>query len=173
MTNERLRDAVNRAGLTLVELAREVGVDPKTIERWINQGRMPYPKHRAKIAILLQESEAYLWPLSHGVDRRARLWESEVVRFYPRRAEIPREMWERLLREAGHRIDILVYAGLFFPEQMPTLATTLCDKVAEGVEVRLLMARPDGEQVARRGEEEGIGDVVQGRVRNALSFFRL
>lgn len=171
MTNERLRDAVNRAGLTLAELAHEVGVDPKTIERWINQGRMPYPKHRAKIATLLQESEAYLWPQSHGVDRRARLWESEVVRFYPRRAEIPREMWQRLLREAEHRIDILVYAGLFFPEQMPTLAATLCDKVHEGVEVRLLMARPDGAQVARRGVEEGIGDVVRGRVQNALSFF--
>jgi transcriptional regulator with XRE-family HTH domain len=171
MTNERLRDAMIRAGVTPADLAREVGVDPKTVERWTSQGRLPYPKHRNRAAALLGESEAYLWPQAVTGERRAQLSESEVVRFYPRRAEIPRDTWERLLRASQSRVDILVYAGLFFPEQMPTLAATLCEKVTEGVQVRILMARPDGEQVARRGQEEGIGDVVQGRVRNALSFF--
>jgi transcriptional regulator with XRE-family HTH domain len=171
MANERLRDALNRAGLSADELAGEVGVDPKTIERWISKGRLPYPKHRSRVAAVLAESESYLWPQAVAGERRVQLSESEVLRFYPRRAEIPRETWQRLLRAAQHRVDILVYAGLFFPEQMPTLATTLCNKVTEGVKVRLLMARPDGEQVALRGQEEGIGDVVQGRVRNALSFF--
>jgi transcriptional regulator with XRE-family HTH domain len=171
MANERLRDALNHVGLTVGELAAEVGVDPKTIERWIGRGRLPYPKHRSKVAALLQVGEAYLWPQTATGERRSQLSESELMRFYPRRAEIPRETWQLLLGGAQQRIDILVYAGLFFPEQMPTLAATLCDKVAEGVQVRLLMARPDGEQVARRGQEEGIGDVVQGRVRNALSFF--
>lgn len=171
MANERLRDAVNRAGITPGDLAREVGVDPKTIERWISQDRLPYPKHRTRMATVLDESESYLWPLAVSGERRAQLSESEVVRFYPRRAEISRDIWQRLLSGANHRIDILVYAGLFFPEAMPTLASILCDKVTAGAEVRILMARPDGEQVALRGREEGIGDVVQGRVRNALSFF--
>ncbi len=171
MPNERLRDALNRAGVTMPDLAREVGVDPKTIERWVSKGRMPYPRHRSRMAAVLHESEGYLWPEAGGADHRALRTDSEVVRFYPRRAEISRDTWQRLLSQANQRIDVLVYAGLFFPEQLPALAATLCDKVQGGAEVRILMARPDGAQVARRGVEEGIGDVVQGRVRNALSFF--
>lgn len=172
MPNERLRDALNRAGLTMPDLAREVGVDPKTIERWVSKGRLPYPRHRSRMAAVLRESEGYLWPETGGANEvRAARTEAEVVRFYPRRAEISRETWQRLLSKATERIDVLVYAGLFFPEQLPALATTLCEKVQAGAEVRILMARPDGAQVARRGMEEGIGDVVQGRVRNALSFF--
>jgi len=60
-------------------------------------------------------------------ERRAQLSESEVVRFYPRRAEIPRETWQRLLSTAAHRIDILVYAGLFFPEQLPQILGDLLE----------------------------------------------
>ncbi len=171
MPNERLRESLNRAGVAIQDLAFDIGVDPKTIERWMSQDRLPYPKHRSRVAAILRESEIYLWPKAVTGERRAQLSESELVRFYPRRAEIPREIWQRLLSEASQRIDILVYAGLFFPEQLPTLAATLCAKVSAGVEVRILMARPDGEQIVRRGLEEGIGDAVKGRVRNALSFF--
>ncbi|MGF1600080.1 MAG: XRE family transcriptional regulator [Acidimicrobiales bacterium] len=172
MANERLRDALSGAGLVVQDIAAELGVDPKTVERWITQDRLPYPRHRQRLAARLRESESYLWPTSVSDDRRAELSMSELVRVYPRRAEVLREGWTRLIESAVRRIDVLVYAGLFFPEQQPELAQILCDKVKAGSHVRLLMARPDGEQVLRRGMEEGIGDAVVARVRNALSFYR-
>ena len=35
MTNERLRIALDRAGLTNEAVARSTGVDPKTVQRWL------------------------------------------------------------------------------------------------------------------------------------------
>lgn len=172
MANERLRDALHSAGLVPQDIAAEVGVDPKTVERWITRSRLPYPKHRSRVAAVLRESESYLWPDALPEERRAEVSESELVRIYPRRAEISRDLWKRLIEGASRRIDVLVYAGLFFPEQQPDLAQVLCDKVRGGAHVRLLMARDDGEQVLRRGGEEGIGDAVVSRVRNAMSFYQ-
>lgn len=171
MANERLRDAMNSAGLVADDIASEVGVDPKTVERWITQERMPYPKHRRKLAVVLGETESYLWPESMPDERRADLSASEVVRIYPRRAEITREFWKRLIESASSKVDVLVYAGLFFPEQQPDLPQILCDKVRDGAHVRLLMGRDDGGRLLQRGSEEGIGDAVVSRVRNAMSFY--
>jgi len=171
MANERLRDAMNSAGKAPHDIASEVGVDPKTVERWVTQGRLPYPKHRGKVAAILRETEGYLWPSALPPDRRAEVSESEVVRIYPRRAAIPRDFWTRMIDSAVDQVDVLVYAGLFFPEQQPDLPQVLCDKVRDGTPVRLLMGRDDGAQVLHRGSEEGIGDAVVSRVRNALSFF--
>ncbi|MEV4093607.1 helix-turn-helix domain-containing protein [Streptosporangium saharense] len=39
--NERLRSALVTAGITVRQLAEEVGVDPKTVERWVSTGRTP------------------------------------------------------------------------------------------------------------------------------------
>lgn len=172
MANERLRDALNSAGFSSHDVAREVGVDPKTVERWIGQGRMPYPKHRGRVASLVGESESYLWPQAVPEERRSEISESEVVRIYPRRAAIARDVWRRMIESASSRIDVLVYAGLFFPEQQPDLPQILCDKVGMGAEVRILMGRDDSGQLRRRGQEEGIGDAVVSRVQNALSFYQ-
>ena len=61
MANERLRTALLQRGLTPSELADTVGVDPKTIERWIG-GRIPYRRHRHQVAVRLGVDETYLWP---------------------------------------------------------------------------------------------------------------
>ncbi|MDH3681545.1 MAG: XRE family transcriptional regulator [Acidimicrobiia bacterium] len=172
MANERLRDALNRTGRAPHDIASEVGVDPKTVERWVSQDRLPYPKHRSRVAAILRQSENYLWPKAMPHDRRAEVSESEVIRIYPRRAEIPRDFWKRLIDTATDRVDLLVYAGLFFPEQQPDLPQILCDKVRDGTPVRLLMGRHDGAELLRRGSEEGIGDAVVSRVRNAMSFYQ-
>ena len=60
MANQRLRDAFLRNGMTAEDVAARAGVDPKTVERWITTERTPYPKHRHKIATVLQEAESYL-----------------------------------------------------------------------------------------------------------------
>jgi transcriptional regulator with XRE-family HTH domain len=50
MANERLRAALLQSGLSVAVLAEEIGVDPKTVERWITQNRIPYRKHRFAVA---------------------------------------------------------------------------------------------------------------------------
>jgi lambda repressor-like predicted transcriptional regulator len=59
--NERLRVAMAANGMEVETLARSVGVDPKTVQRWL-RGRVPHPRHRWKICDLLGHSEQELWP---------------------------------------------------------------------------------------------------------------
>ena len=62
MTNERLRAAVVGAGLTPQALSERVGVDPKTVERWITQARIPHRTHRLAVAALVGQDDGFLWP---------------------------------------------------------------------------------------------------------------
>lgn len=172
MPNDRLRDSMLRKGLTPATVAEQVGVDPKTVERWITQGRAPYPKYRLAIAALLKESESYLWPAAMPTERVNRVAQSEVVRVYPRRSAVPDDLWRRLITEANERVGILVYAGLFLPEQQPQLISALRTKSENGVQIEILLGDPECSEVARRGADEGIGDAMAGKVRNVLSFYR-
>jgi hypothetical protein len=51
-------------------------------------------------------------------------------------------------------------------------ADILTDKGRAGVTVRIALGDPDGPNVAERGEEEGIGDAMPAKIRNALALFR-
>jgi hypothetical protein len=61
LDNEHLRTAITRSGLTFEEFADIVGVDVKTVQRWL-AGRVPYPRHRARVAGALDTTEHALWP---------------------------------------------------------------------------------------------------------------
>lgn len=172
MVNERLRDAFLRHRLTPVAAAETLKVDPKTVERWVTQARIPYPKYRRLIASMVQEQESYLWPDAVTPDRAAEISESEVVRVYPRRASVPDDVWRRLLTDASHDIGVLVYGGLFLIEQNPRYIATLKEKASAGTRVRILLGDPQSPDVARRGAEEGIGDAMAAKVHNVLAFYR-
>ena len=60
--NVPLRDAVLASGLEVTELARKVGVDPKSVQRWITMGRVPHSRHRWKTSEILGCEESALWP---------------------------------------------------------------------------------------------------------------
>src|SRR5260221_3790623 len=60
--NDRLRDALMVARVTQEDLAADLGVSPKTVERWITQARTPYPQFRHRISVLVQKDEQWLWP---------------------------------------------------------------------------------------------------------------
>jgi transcriptional regulator with XRE-family HTH domain len=171
VANERLRDAMMRAGHDTTTLAGELEVDPKTVERWITKNRSPHAKTRARAASLLGETQSFLWPDAFDDRQRAEISESELVRIYQRRLQIDPDTWSRLIDHTNERLDVLVIAGLFLPEQQYQLAQRLCDKGKAGVRVRILLADPGGEQVLRRGAEEGIGDTIEAKVRNVLAFF--
>jgi lambda repressor-like predicted transcriptional regulator len=169
--NERLRDALNKAGLDTVDLAAQLDVSPKTVERWITKGRVPYPKHRSSIAALLQETENYLWPDALSDERRAGVSESEVVKVYPHRSQVPAELWRRLIDGATEQVDVLVYAGLYLAEEYG-LAKKLQKGAKDGLQSRLLFGDPECEPVTERAEEEGLGSTFMGhRIRNTLTFF--
>ena len=172
MPNERLRDALLRKGLAPRDVAEALKVDSKTAERWITTGRTPYAKHRHAIAALVRESENYLWPDAATPERVAEISESEVVKIYPHRHALPREVWDRLLHTANDQIDILAYSGLFMTED-PTMIRRLRGKAIAGARIRILLGDPNSKEVEKRGLDEGIGEGILGaKVRNALAFFK-
>ncbi len=173
MPNDRLREALTKAGLTYADAATSIGVDPKTVERWVtNESRVPYPKHRNALASVARESETYLWPNAYSDDRRNEVSESEVILVYPKRSLVPADLWRRLLYKDSEQIDLLVYAGLFLPEMQENLPDLFTAKTEIGARVRILMADPDAPAVLHRGDEEGIGEALPARVRNSLAYFR-
>lgn len=172
MPNDRLRDALMSANLTPDEVAPQLKVDPKTIERWITTGRTPYPKHRHKLAAILRKSEAYLWPNAMSNDRATKVSESEIVRTYPHRSAVPADLWDQLLDQAQNTIGILVYVGMFMTEK-PNLMATLRKKAENGTQIRLLFGDRDSAAVIQRSIDEGIGPhTISAKIDHALAYFR-
>lgn len=60
--NAQLYKALFEARVTPEELAEKIGVNPKTVERWISTGRTPYPRHQHAVAVAVGVPEAQLWP---------------------------------------------------------------------------------------------------------------
>jgi transcriptional regulator with XRE-family HTH domain len=172
MSNERLRDAILSAGESATSVGERIGVDAKTVERWITKGRTPYARHRVRVAELVGQRESYLWPGAVSQERADRASRSELVELYPRRALITPGEYERLLSDATAFIDILVYAALFLPEQNPHLIELLRAKGASGARVRVLLGDPASPAVQVRGSEEGIDDAVATKVRNTIALVR-
>ncbi len=171
MPNERLRAALLERGIAPDALGHEIGVDAKTVERWITKGRIPYRKHRYAVASRLGVDEAYLWPDALSTDQVAAASQSEVLAIYSHRSIVPRDIWERLFSDAEREIGVLVYSGLFLAEDA-VLQKTLADKARSGVRVRILLGDPESPQVAERGADEGVGDAQAAKIRNALVLTR-
>jgi transcriptional regulator with XRE-family HTH domain len=171
MTNERLRAAMLERGITLAALAEKLGVDEKTIERWITQDRTPYRRHRYAAATHLGVDETYLWPDAISRQQVATASESEIVNVYPHRWAMPRDIWGRLFSQAEEEIGILVYVALFLAEDTG-IQRLLEEKARAGVRIRVLLGEPDCSAVAQRGEEEGIGDAIGAKARNAIALYR-
>jgi hypothetical protein len=169
MVNEPLRRALLRARLREDDIAARLGVDPKTVRRWLN-GRVPYPHNRAAIAELVGADEAELWPDAGGL-LAARVRPEELGTVYPHRWAVPWEVWGRLFGSAEREIAILAYSALFLAEDAGILRI-LADKGRAGVAVRIALGNPDGTSVAERGDEEGIGNAMAAKIRNALTIYR-
>lgn len=171
MGNDRLRDALLTRGIDPEALARDLGVDPKTVQRWITQGRTPYPRYRHTIAARVRESERYLWPEAVSDDKAAEISQSEIVKVYPNRNAVPADLWDRLLDRASAYVDVLVYVGMFMTEK-PKLLDTLREKAASGVRIRLLFGQRDSDAVRQRSLDEGIGEnTVSAKIDHALAYF--
>ena len=168
MANERLRDALLSAGITVEAAAKDLDVDPKTVERWTTQDRTPYARHRRRLSTMLGQAESYLWPAAVPPERQAAIAASEVVGVYPHRNAIPSDLWGRVIAAATDRIDILVHAGLFLAER-PDFIQTIADKAAAGVTIRIAFGDPESDAINLRSHEERLGDGTLGaRIRYGL-----
>lgn len=126
MANERLRAAISAKGETIQSVAQHVGVDPKSVERWITTDRTPHRGHRWKAASFLGADEVYLWPT---VEKQAETAStSELVTYYPHRGAVPASLWSSLIERATDQVEILVYAGLFLFDSHPDLPYQLAEK---------------------------------------------
>ncbi len=173
MGNERLRRAMARQMRSTGDLSEAIGVDPKTVERWL-AGRTPHSRHREALARQLEVGSDYLWP-NAGPSRQlidAAAGVAEVVAVYPHRASVPVDLWQEVARSAVEHVDVLAYAALFLPEQDAHLVSSLKVKAAAGCQVRILLGDADSPLVRLRGEEEGIGDGMAARVRMALGHYK-
>jgi transcriptional regulator with XRE-family HTH domain len=170
MANERLRTALLQRGVTPADLADTIGVDPKTIERWIG-GRIPYRRHRHQVAVKLGVDETYLWPGALAADQVASASESEILVVHPHRWAVPRDTWGLLFDSAEREIGVLVYSGMFLADD-PGMLALFRAKADQGVRIRILLGDPDSPEVALRGEHEGIDAALASKIRNVLVLYR-
>jgi transcriptional regulator with XRE-family HTH domain len=170
MRNERLRALLLERGQTLDKLAEAVHVDPKTVERWITTGRIPYRNHRFAVAAFLGVDEAYIWPDALDRDEIAAVSQSEVVQVWPHRWAVPRDTWGHFFSQAEREIGALVYSGMFMAEDIG-VHRLFAARSRPGVQVRLLLGDPDSRNVAERGEAGGIDEGMAAKVRNSIVLF--
>ncbi len=166
MANERLRSTLTSAGHTYETLAEAVGVDPKTVERWVQVNRVPHPTHRKAAATALARDETFLWPSLVSNARAVAAKAAEVLQVYPSRGTVPADTWRALVEHTEEELDVLVYAGVFLVDNDTTMTELLRAKGRAGVRIRIALGDPDCAAVRQRGEEErAIGEGIASRVR--------
>lgn len=170
MSNDRLRTTMLERGVTPADLATALQVDPKSVERWI-KGRTPYRRHRYAVAAHLGVDETYLWPDALSPDQVANASESEIINVYAHRWTVPSDLWRNFFGDADREIAVLVYSGLFVPEDAGILRI-FRRKADAGATVRIMLGDPDSEQVAQRGADEGIDQSMAAKVRNAIVLYQ-
>ena len=149
MVNTRLRSTLRANGYTEADLASELGVDAKTVQRWVTQDRTPHRSTAVKVAKFLDVPVPWLWP---GLDEdSAGEARQEVVAFYPHRAETPKRLWLELLVGAKTQIDLFANASLFLPEDNPDSIDLIRHKAESGIPVRIMLGDPDTPEMELRG----------------------
>lgn len=171
MPNERLRATMAERGMTAAALAAVLDVDPKTVERWVNMGRVPYARLAVPAAEALGEDVMFLWPNLHQ-GRSARALSPELVAIYGQRAEVTPAVWLAFFEQAKQAVDILVYAANHLQESLPGFNELLSEKAASGCSIRIALGDPESPNVAARGNEEKFGHGIESRCQLALMHYR-
>lgn len=168
MPNHALRQALAQRSTTPQQLAEAIGVDAKTVARWINDDtRLPHQRHRWAVAAALEVKEQMIWPstvreaLKTGPDR-------EIVTVYPCRSLLPRALWHRLIASATEELMFAGYTNYFFWLEQPGLGNVLRRKAEHGANIRFLVGDPDSSVTTEREAIEGVPLTVSTRIRVTL-----
>jgi hypothetical protein len=155
----------------IAEVAARVGVDPKTVERWIVLGRIPHRSHRWATASLLGTDEAYLWPELADQRRTQAASTSELVTLYPNRGAVPGALWRSLLEPPPAASTCWSMPGCSCRTAIQRSPSSLPPRPSMAPRC----AYPRGSRLRRgaaAGEEEQIGDGLAARVRLGLLYLR-
>jgi len=164
VANVALRQAMADAKVNEQSLARQVGVDVKTVSRWVAQDdRLPHPRHRWAACEALGVEESVLWPdairaaVKTGPDR-------EVAAVYPYRSACPASLWRKLITGASREIIFAGYTNYFLWLEHSNLGTALRRKANAGCRIRFLVGDPDSEVTRQREEAEATSFTVSTRI---------
>jgi hypothetical protein len=138
VANDRLRAALQHAGLAPDDLANIVQVDVRTVRRWLSGGE-PYARQRGKVARALDISEHDLWPhAATPPPGPPAAQESDVVAAYTTAGDLAAPDWKALMRDATDRVDLL---GDTLSEILatPGVPQLLAAKATRGCSVRVLI----------------------------------
>lgn len=135
MAKDNLRQALKQAGIQPDELADIVGVDARSVRRWLS-GITPRPRQRAKIAGALDTTEHQLWPDIVTAPAAAPRPVDPVVGFASI-GDLAAPDWKTLLREATEQIE-LVGSTLSPVLGTPGLPDLLAAKAKHGCQIRIL-----------------------------------
>jgi transcriptional regulator with XRE-family HTH domain len=151
--NERLRAAMVAANVTIEGLADHLGIDPKSVDRWLNTDRTPHARNAEAAAKYLGADAYHLWPKLGERHRSAPTAQDEVLACYPMRSTVPFGLWRSTLAGATTVIDLAVANLLFLADVVWDLPALLADKTAAGVRVRIVTPEDPA------GPVTGLGDV--------------
>jgi hypothetical protein len=165
--NERLAEAMSRAGYNSTDLAVIAECSPKTIERLVaDRARKANPYSRHRIADAVHVPVGMLWPgAANGLQAT-----DELLAVYPSRAAMPTGIVMSLLSDATRQVDVLALAATWLWDAIPDFAPTLAAKARAGVAVRVCLGDPAGDSVRTRGAEEGIGALLAARCQLAATY---
>ncbi|MEU7654596.1 helix-turn-helix transcriptional regulator [Micromonospora taraxaci] len=143
--NDALRVALSDTGHTTESLAETVGVDPKTVGRWLTEGRIPHPRHRLAAAEALHKDVSDIWPDTSR--RRDPIW------FRP---------WQEIEREAVSLrwFESTVLPGLLQTEAYARAVLSGAGLIPRGDVERLLTVRLGRQGVLRRDDPPQFTAVV-------------
>ena len=128
-------------------LASVVGVDVKTVSRWLNEnGRTPHPRHRYAACEDLGVDEAMIWPetvrgaVKTGPDR-------EVLTVYPSHSSVPKAVWQKLVADAAREIVFCDTCSYWMWYDVADLTHILRAKAEAGCRIRVIVGKPDDDPV--------------------------
>ncbi|MER7334477.1 MULTISPECIES: helix-turn-helix transcriptional regulator [unclassified Micromonospora] len=119
------------SGVTSESLAEKVGVDPKTVGRWLTEDRIPHPRHRLAAAEALHRDVSDIWPDTSR--RRDPIW------FRP---------WQEIEREA---VSLRSYESVVLPGLLRTEAYARAVLTGGGLFPRGDVERHLAARLARQG----------------------
>lgn len=145
--NRRLRRTIHTAGLTYRDLADELNVNHKTVQRWIYEGRTPRLKRALTIAARFGVEPLWLWPtlardrLPDGTGLEA------TALIYSRASAMPPAFLRHLAAAAERELWILT-GSQWFLECLKPHEVLWADRQASAVTRRLLVSPSLSQQLS-------------------------
>lgn len=176
--NVALDWAMKVKGISTRKLARAIGVTEITVRRWLENVHIKVRLDNAQAtARELGCTPQDLWtdqfpPSQEPLSIKGYKPVPFNPALYASRTQVPITVWQNHFHDVRSAIDILVFAATFLFDTLDDFTATLTEAAGRGVQVRFLIGDPDGDNMAVRGEEEGIGESVRARSHNSVELLR-